>query len=148
MLCKNVKRRLRKKPDITVYAEINICWETDRRKSVKEEVEFINSRLKEPGEEIEIFSRKIKGKKVNRWVWSTGKVKTYHVDKVLDKVLVRFSDKVKVMQDIKRAINANISLEIVIEMNKKEVPSLVIDERVIDFIQKIGGYIDVDMYVV
>ncbi len=67
---------------------------------------------------------------------------------MLDKVLVRFSDKVKVMQDIKRVINANISLEIVIEMNKKEVPSLVIDERVIDFMQKIGGYIDVDMYVV
>lgn len=53
-----------------------------------------------------------------------------------------------ILQNIKKELNANIALEIVIEMKKNQIPALVIDEKIIKFVRDIGGYIDVDMYII
>lgn len=85
---------------------------------------------------------------MNRWVWSTKKYKTLYVEKVLEEVLERFGDRSDILQNIKKELNANIALEIVIEMKKNQIPALVIDEKIIKFVGDIGGYIDVDMYII
>lgn len=33
-------------------------------------------------------------------------------------------------------------------MKKNQIPALVIDEKIIKFVGDIGGYIDVDMYII
>lgn len=145
------KRKLiwkhRRKPGVEVYAEIDICWETEEKETGKQGVAYISRHLSEPEDVIQIFLRKIKGKYVNRWVWSTRKYKTCYVEKVLGKVLEHFSGKRDVLQTIKRDLDASITLEIVIEMNKRQVPALVINEEVVEFVNAIEGCIDVDMYI-
>lgn len=55
---------------------------------------------------------------MNRWVWNTKKYKTLYVEKVLEEVFERFGDRSDILQNIKKKLNANIALEIVIEMKK------------------------------
>lgn len=138
----------RRKPGVEVYAEIDICWETEETETGKQGVAYISRQLSEPEDAIQIFSRKIKRKYVNRWVWSTRKYKTCYVEKVLGKVLEHFLGKRDVLHTIKRNLHASITLEIVIEMNKSQMPALVINEEVVELVNAIGGCIDVDMYIV
>ena len=81
-------------------------------------------------------------------MWNTKKYKTLYVEKVLEEVFERFGDRSDILQNIKKELNANITLEIVIEMKKNQIPALVIDEKIIKFVRDIGGYIDVDMYII
>lgn len=134
------------KPEI--YAEINVCWATETREEGKQDIIYISSQLDEPKDVTQIFSKKIKGKYINRWVWSTRKYKTCYVEKVLEKVLEHFSEKRDILKNIKNNLGADIALEIIIEMNKGLTPALVINEETVEFVNAIGGYIDVDMYIV
>lgn len=131
-----------------VYAEINICWKAKKKEAGELDVGYINEQLNVSKGRVEIFSRKTKKKYMNRWVWSTKKYKTLYVEKVLEEVLERFGDRSDILQNIKKELNANIALEIVIEMKKNQIPALVIDEKIIKFVRDIGGYIDVDMYII
>lgn len=119
-----------------------------KREEGKQNAKCIDKQLKVSKEKSEKLSRKRKGKYINRWVWATRKYKTYDVDKVLKKVLDHFGNRSDILRDIKKELDAGISLEIVVEMNKNQTPAMIIDEKTIEFVKEIGGYIDIDIYVV
>lgn len=132
----------------TICAEFDICWERDTKAFEKEGIDYINSQLNATKENTKIYSKLIDEKIVYRWEWSTENIETYHVDEVLEKILVHFFDKIERIQDIKKELTASIVLEVVIEMKKNQSPSLVISEEIINFMSKVGGYIDIDMYII
>lgn len=136
-----------KRKDVFIYAEIDICWETEKKEIGKQNVKYIDKQLNMPKKKVEKFSKKLKSKYVNRWVWSTKRYKTYYVEKVLEEIFENFGDKRGILQKIKKELDARIAIDIIIEMKKNQTPALVIDEKMIEFVKDIGGYIDVDMYI-
>ncbi len=69
---------------------------------------------------------------------STGKIESYSLSEIFDKLIDVVGDSVSNINNIKRKYNLTSSISMVLHMGVMNRPELVLTERNLDFAQKIG----------
>lgn len=81
------------------------------------------------------------------WKYETEKLETLVVEEVLDPLLELFSCKVDTINQLKKQLDLEVRIELVITMENGRTPSLVIPSEFSRFASSIHAIIDIDMYV-
>ena len=80
------------------------------------------------------------------WVYSFSSLETLFVDIQMNNLLSVFSSRVNDFNELRDMYNLMFCIDIVIRIKNQEIPSVFFDSKVLDFTQKIGATIDIDMY--
>lgn len=81
------------------------------------------------------------------WEYSTGFIKTYYLEDVSKLLLDKFDDKLEVIREYLNLNKIETKLYIVAESSDGDTPALYFDKRLIKFLSKIDGVVDIDLYV-
>lgn len=81
------------------------------------------------------------------WKYESKTLETLDVDDVLLPILYVFQSKTDTINQLKKELNLNVQIELVITMIDGYTPSLVISPEFSSFAAAIDAYIDIDMYV-
>nr|WP_308545091.1 DUF4279 domain-containing protein [uncultured Lachnoclostridium sp.] len=81
------------------------------------------------------------------WQYSTGYNETYGMISQLVKIYNIFSEKEQVLLELKEKNGLEFKIEIVIIIEKGELPAVYLDVDMITFAHKIGAKYDFDMYI-
>jgi len=81
------------------------------------------------------------------WEYSTGFIQTYYLEEVTNKLLDKFESYVDIISEYVKTKKIGTKIYVVTEsIVEHEKPALYIDKRIINFMSKIGGEIDFDLY--
>ena len=86
-------------------------------------------------------------RKYCNWAYKTDAIETLDVNTVIDIFQSNFSDKVNNLIELNNRYELTFSIDIVVDVEGKEVPSLCFEGFIVDFASTIGARIDVDMYI-
>lgn len=88
-------------------------------------------------------------KKYGRWLINTLYEESYDINNQLSKVIKLLSKKVEQLNEIKRKFrNTNYTFCVVVEIyDDKETPAIYLNLKTVNFLNKIGAYFTVDIYV-
>lgn len=81
------------------------------------------------------------------WQYESATLETLDVDDVLLPILTVFQDKTDSINHIKKELNLNVKIALVITMIDGYTPGLVISPEFSRFASAINAFIDIDMYV-
>ena len=81
------------------------------------------------------------------WGYESETLETLDVDDVLLPILTVFQDKTDLINRVKKELNLNVQIELVITMINGDTPGLVISPEFSKFASAINAFIDIDMYV-
>jgi hypothetical protein len=81
------------------------------------------------------------------WLSETGYTQILDAGDLVDSFLETFYSKKEIIRELKLYPECVISLDVVIQMTKAEVPSIHFSKKTLDFLSFIGAEIDIDMYI-
>lgn len=81
------------------------------------------------------------------WAYSTGYEESYDINTQLKKIYETFFNKRNELIELKEKYNLNFSIDIVIKVEKGEVPAMHLDKELIEFAYFIDATYDFDMYI-
>ena len=81
------------------------------------------------------------------WKYQSETVETYDADDVLLPILNVFQSKTDTINQLKKDLNLNVQIELVITMIDGRTPGLVIYPEFSNFASAINAFIDIDMYI-
>ena len=85
---------------------------------------------------------------VSRWQFGTGYMESLAVEDQLRKLIDVFGSKVETINQLSKEWEAEVFVNIAIEIEDKESPSVYLDRETIEFIHKSGAVVDIDIIVV
>lgn len=94
-----------------------------------------------------IPERKKLTRKETCWEFSTGPVETLHLEEVLESVYKILSPGIENALDYINENNLQVKVDIVVEIYNQEKPSMYFNSDFLQLLTKMGGEIDIDLYI-
>lgn len=128
------------------YTRVKVSFiiESDRLEPdiISKEIGLIPTEFWRKGDIIK-ESRK---RKTGSWELSVGYEESLDISVQIDKLYNQIKGKTNSILNSKKAVDGIIVLSIVIEIENGQTPGIVIEEKISAFMAKIGGDIDIDIY--
>ena len=81
------------------------------------------------------------------WIYKIDKLETLVVEDVLEPLYDLFNSKVDTINQLKKQLDLDVKIALVIEIENGRAPGLVISPEFSRFVSSINAFIDIDMYV-
>lgn len=79
------------------------------------------------------------------WCFTLGYEKTNDVNDLLERVFQTFDSKTEAIKKLSDECGYDVSIDIVIEMDKSNLPALYFSKKIIKFFNELGAEIDIDL---
>ncbi len=90
--------------------------------------------------------KKSRKRKTGVWKLSIDYEETLDVSLQINKIYYQMRGKEEALQMIKQNIGGIVVLSVVIEVENKQMPGIVIEEKISGFMTTVGGDVDIDVY--